>query len=338
MSFRLIFSLLSLSVVIGCVGGKIGGITPAKELPQEITKDVKKKFEITSDTVVVEIKKEGLLQNKNSTSNLKKKTSKKQSKKKIKTKSQTSFILPNRRPKDDPLWVGERMLFELTYFGLPAAEFSMEVLPFKEINNRKVYHVRGEAKTLSIFNWFYRINDSVESYFDYDGFFSYRFHLNLDETKQTRKILELNDSEKKKTFFWSRWNHHKKGYKETKKFFKMKPFSQDSLSAIYYVRTLDLPTGAVIRFPVISEGKNWEAEVTVVRREKVKTALGLIDTIVLRPVTKYKGVLKQQGNSYIWLSDDDRRFILRIEAKVKIGKFIAKLKSIDKGVTPVGAR
>ena len=100
--------------------------------------------------------------------------------------------------------MGERHVFEITYFGMVAGDFTLDVLPHKRINGRQVYHVRGHALSSNLFSLFYRIDDIVETYFDYEGLFSHRFHLKLDETKQTRDSLELNDSEKKQTFFWNR--------------------------------------------------------------------------------------------------------------------------------------
>ena len=251
---------------------------------------------------------------------------------KLKKASKKVFAYPNRRPKVDPIWLGERSTFDINYLGVNAGQFTLKTLPFKEINGRKVYHIFGEAVSNKVFSLFYSLKDTIESFIDYDAFSPHRFHIVLDESKQKRNSLELYDSEKGETFFWNRWNHHKKGYTEVKQYFPMQPFSQDSLSSLFYLRTLDLSDGAVLKFPVISEGKNWDAEVTVVRRERLDTPMGKIQAIVLKPETKYQGILQKQGDSFIWLSDDDRRILLRLEAKVKIGTVVAVLKSFEPGV------
>ena len=253
-------------------------------------------------------------------------------KKQIKNKA--GFAYPNRRPPSEPIYLGERVSYDITYLGMTAGEFSVSVEPFKEINNRKVYHIKGSAKSSKVFSMFYKLDDTIESFIDYEGIFPHRFQILLDESKQKRNSLELFDSEKGRTFFWNRWDHHKRGYTEVKDFFPMQAFSQDSLSSLYFLRTVPLPTGSVTTFPVISEGKNWEAVVTVVRREEINTPMGRLKTIVLKPETKYQGILKKQGDSFIWLTDDERRFMVRLEAKVKIGSIVAKLKSIEPGIAP----
>ncbi len=241
---------------------------------------------------------------------------------------------PSRRPVKDPIWIGEKLTYEITYFGLAAGDFTLEVLPHKEINGRKVYHVKGTAVSSKVFSLFYRLNDWIETFFDYDGLFSHRFRVVLDESKQTRDSLELYDSEKAQTFYWNKWNHHKKGYTETKNFFPMTPFSQDSLSAMYYLRTLPLIQGQEYVFPVISEGKTWDAVCKVVRKENLETPIGKIRTIVVKPETKYQGILQKRGDSYVWFTDDERRLLVRLEAKVRIGTVVADLKKVEYGEAP----
>lgn len=252
-----------------------------------------------------------------------------------KTKSKKSaFEYPVRRTSVDPIWVGEKQHFEISYFGVVAGSFTLSALPFKEINKRKVYHIHGHAQSTKFFSLFYRLDDVVESFFDYEGLFSHRFHLILDESKQTRNSLELYDSEKRKTYYWNRWNHHAKGYTETKQFFPMDPFPQDSISALYYIRTQPLPDGALLKFTIMSEGKPISTAAKVLRRETVDTPMGRKKAIVIQPETGFTGVLKKEGESFIWLTDDDRRFILRLEAKVRIGKVVAVLKSTEPGTPP----
>jgi hypothetical protein len=45
-------------------------------------------------------------------------------------------------------------------------------------------------------------------------------------------------------------------------------------------------------------------------------------------------VLEKKGDSFMWLTDDDRRFLVRLEAKVKIGSVVAELKQIELGTAP----
>jgi hypothetical protein len=63
-----------------------------------------------------------------------------------------AFEYPNRRPVNEPIWVGESLTYDVKYFGLRAGEFTLTVLPFKSVDNRKVYHIQGTAKTEALFS------------------------------------------------------------------------------------------------------------------------------------------------------------------------------------------
>jgi hypothetical protein len=241
---------------------------------------------------------------------------------------------PNRRPGKDPLWIGEKLLFEITYFGMAAGDFTAEISGLKMVDSHLVYKIEGHATSSSVFSLFYRLNDSIESYLDYNGIFSHRFHLILDESRQSRDALELYDYDKLQTFYWNKWNHRDRGYSESKEYGEIQPLSQDSVSALYYVRTVPLPDGAVLTFPVISEGKSWECIVTVVRREMVDSPMGRVRAVVVKPETKFQGVLQKRGDSFIWFTDDDRRIPIRLEAKVKIGTVVGTLKKVVSYGTP----
>jgi len=243
---------------------------------------------------------------------------------------------PKRKPAVEPIWIGEKLSYEVTYLGAPCGTFTTEVLPFKVINGRKVFHIKGTALSSRMLEFLarYKLQDSLETFFDYEGRFSHRFHLVLDETKQNRDSLELYDSEKKQAYFWDRLNHYKRGFEEKKETHPMLPFSQDSVSSLFFVRGMTLKDGEVLSFPVVTDGKTWELEVTVVRHELLRTVLGTIKTVVLRPVTKFQGVLKQAGDSYLWVTDDARRLMVRMEAKVKIGYVVAALKEANLGTPP----
>lgn len=349
-------TVIVLSILIqGCSSGMSRKLDFNRDLSQELPQDLKAKFEI-KDSQNGNLKPEPLLtasplvikSHESKMKHSKKKTSKKSLKnnsfselgvaedlKSNKSTVISSFAYPSRRPKSDPIWVGERFTFNISYLNVSAGEFVLEVLPFKTISERKVYHIRGTAKSSAVFSLFYRLNDVVESFMDFEGLFSHRFHLLLDESKQTRDSIELNDSEKKQTFFWNRLTHKVNGFKEVKQYGSIEAFPQDSLSSLFYLRTIPLPTGAEIVFPVANEGKSWDAICEVIGREQRDTPLGKVQTVKIKPRTRYQGVIQQKnGDSFIWLTDDDRRIPVYMEAKVKIGSIAARLQKVDLGTSP----
>ena len=329
--------ILACALALGFVSGCAGTPTVTHvELPKELPTELKDKFEVkdastlpqaaASPTPVPETAAPGQKSTKPKKNRARKKSHKKEA-----PPVAAAFVFPSRRPVKDPIWTGEKEVYEISYFGMSAGDFTLESLPYQAVNHRKVYHIKGTAVSSPVFSLFYRLNDTVETFIDYDGLFSQRFHLILDESKQSRDALELNDSEKSQTFYWNKWYHVERGYTETKEYAPVPQFSQDSLSALYYLRAVPLKDGDVFSFPVISEGKWFEAVITVIRHEPMDTVMGHVQTVVVKPDTRFQGVLQKRGDSYIWLTDDDRRVPVRIEAKVKIGTVTARLKKYEPG-------
>jgi hypothetical protein len=353
-------SLLAAVLLAGCAGGQLGRLSGEKSLPKELPTEMQEKFEVREAVEPTPIsaqsglgaapsvgptpsptpkaalvptagKKNGAAAKVQPVSAPSPQPSQLSSSKSPASVQPAVFNYPFRKPEKNPIWIGEKQVYEITYFGMAAGDFTLEVLPFKSIASRKVFHARGTAISSKVFSLFYRLNDTIETFFDHDGMFSHRFHLMLDESKQIRNSLELYDSEKSQTFFWNRHNRLEKGYSEVKEFFPMPQFPQDSMSALFFLRTQPLNPGDVVTFPVVNEGKHWEAVVTVVRREMMEAPSGRMRAICLKVDTKYQGMLQKKGDSFIWLTDDERRILLRMEAKVRIGTVLARLKSMEPG-------
>lgn len=102
----------------------------------------------------------------------------------------------------------------------------------------------------------------------------------------------------------------------------------DVISGFYYLRRQPLETGRSVYISMFDSNKFYNAEVKVVRREVVALEDGQeISTIIVEPRLKSEGLFQKSGEMLVWLTDDERRMPVRMEAKIKIGRVTAKLKS-----------
>ena len=85
-----------------------------------------------------------------------------------------------------------------------------------------------------------------------------------------------------------------------------------------------------ISFRVADSGKNLTFRGEVLRKEKLVTDAGTFNTVVVQPKFELEGTFKQVGDIFIWLTDDERKFPIRIDAKIKIGTLVLKLKKLKK--------
>jgi hypothetical protein len=100
----------------------------------------------------------------------------------------------------------------------------------------------------------------------------------------------------------------------------------DILSSLYLVRAKALKIGEDVLLDIHS-GKNWPLVVKVLRRETVKVAAGKFDCFVVEPHLRNHGLFVQKGRKLtVWITADERRIPVRMEAEILIGSVSAELK------------
>lgn len=100
----------------------------------------------------------------------------------------------------------------------------------------------------------------------------------------------------------------------------------DSLSCIYFIRTLDLAPGKSVSLNIYDAKRVWKAEIKVLRREEVRTPLGKFKTVVVQPQLRSPdGKPPRAGDMTVWITDDQRRIPVMMTSKAKVGKITATL-------------
>jgi len=223
------------------------------------------------------------------------------------------YRLVHRFPKRVPFGEGERLVFAIQYGLIYAGDATLEVRNIAVIDSIKTYHIISTARTNEAFDLVYRVRDRVESFMDYENLFSVRFEKHLREGRY-RKDESVTFDQK----------NHFAVYRDRK--IKIAPNTQDFLSALYYVRTLDLKVGEAIAMANHTAGKNYPIYVKVLRKEKVSVPAGDFDCIVIEPVLQTSSIFEQRGRLTIWLTDDNLKMPVLMRSKVIVGAFEAVLK------------
>lgn len=236
-----------------------------------------------------------------------------------------------RRPIKDPFRVGEEVIHEMHYFKVAAGELRLKVGPFVEVNGKRSYTFKTELESSSMFSSFYSVKDTATTYVDYMQFVPHVFTLGVKETGQIKDAKGLFDIENNKATYWEKKFTKKNGHEETKKEWDILPFSQNVYSAAFYMRLFKWEVGKEYAFRVADAGENIVFRGKAIRKEKIKTEVGDFDAIVIKPEITVKGIFKPIGDIYFWLSDDDRKYILRIESSIKIGTIISEVVKIKPG-------
>ena len=214
--------------------------------------------------------------------------------------------------------VGEQLIFEISYGPIKAGTAVMEVKDIIPLNGRDCYHVISTARSNKIFSSFYKVEDRVESFFDAQGLFTWRFVQHLREGTYRADRFAHYDQE----------NHTVTTNRGT---MDIPPYVQDVLSTMYYVRTQQLEVGQVLYVTNHSGRKIYPLAVKVHRREFVTVPSGTFDCFVVEPMLKAGGLFKHEGRIWVWLTADEKKMPVLMKTKVIIGTVDAKLKSYKLG-------
>jgi hypothetical protein len=236
-----------------------------------------------------------------------------------------------RRPIVDPFHVGEKISMKMMYFGIRAGDISMETKPFVEVNGRKSYHFEFIAHSNPSFSSFYAIEDIATAFMDFDLLRPFNYEMHVKETKQLKEVRQYFDWAKLENHLWERKVTKESGTEEKDKVWEVPPFTHNVFSGLYYMRVFKLYPGKHIQFNVVDEEHTLLVTADVLKRETIDTDVGPMKTLVLKPQISMAGVFKPIGDVFFYVTDDDRKALVQIESKVKIGSIKGYLTGFTKG-------
>jgi hypothetical protein len=219
-----------------------------------------------------------------------------------------------------PFFVGEELTFEVRWMGLLAGSASMAVSGQATRNGHNVYHIRSVAKSSPFFSFFYYVRDLSETFIDVRELYPWFFRLDQHEGTQVVQRTVTFDQQRGIAV-------HTKN-QEPPQEVKVPMGVHDSLSSFYMLRTLPLHVGQSIHLHTFANGKTYDVEVQILRREKVEAYWGPVDALVVRPLMRFQEILRQKGEVLIWVTDDDRRLPLRMRTAIKVGSIEATLTDV----------
>lgn len=225
-------------------------------------------------------------------------------------------------------YVDQKVFLDINYLGMTVGKIMAVNKGKKIINNKEVWHFHARFKSAPFYSNIYELDDTVDTYVTTDEFLSSRYSLVQRETKQDVDDLQLHDRDQYKTF----WFYHQKksdgDVKEKKKEGYIPYYSIDPFSVVFLFQGLPLNTGDVYEIPLINKAKILILRSEVEGRETIQTGKGKMKAIRVHATTKYSGDTLKSGDLYFWFSDDDKKTVVKVQAKIKIGSVTADV--VDK--------
>lgn len=216
---------------------------------------------------------------------------------------------------------GEDLKFKIKYGWFKASEATLKVKKAK-VNNKEVLFVDGFGKSTGLLDIFFKVRDEYKSYIDPETDLPQMFVRKINEGGHTKdkKLVFDHDSNSVKVYD-RKYN--------TSNSFSFKEGSQDMISVLYYLRnTIDrrnIKTGDVIEVNLFFDEENFPFQVKFLGREKISTDFGEIPTLKFRPYVMAGRVFKEKESLTMWISDDENKIPIKIEAKLAVGSLTARL-------------
>lgn len=235
---------------------------------------------------------------------------------------------------DSSFEVGERFVFRINYEFFNAGYATLEI---KEatINNKNVFHVIGKGYTTGVSKFFFKVNDTYESYIDKQTGNPYQFVRIIDEGGYTKNQEGFFNTAENKILV--------KDYKHKREnTFVIAKNTQDILSSFYYLRNYpninNLKVGEFVAIDLFFDDKTTKFRLKFMGREDIRTKFGVVSTMIFRPLVQTGRVFKEEESLTIWISDDNNKVPLRIKASLLVGSIRADLDSFKGLKYPFKAR
>jgi len=179
----------------------------------------------------------------------------------------------------------------------------------EKMNGRAVYHVVGEGRTNSSYDWIFKVRDRYESYIDTATMQPVKFIRNVNEGgyKKYENVT---------------FNHAANTAITTKGTYKVPDCVQDVISAVYYARNIDFSKYKVndrIPFTMFLDNEVYNMYIRYLGKEDVKTKYGTFRAIKFKPLL-VKGTIFEGGEKMtVWVSDDENKIPVRVESPIIVG-------------------
>lgn len=225
---------------------------------------------------------------------------------------------------------GERHVMNISYTGLNAATFVLDILPEITLNQQKMFHFKARAKTASYYRWIYELDDTLSSYVDKQSFTPVLY--SLDQKEKNKKILDKLLFNRQTLQVQHDYRKEKNGQVSTSKEVAAIPYyGHDYFSGFYFLRGLPLKVGDQYVFPITTKAKTWLMSVKVEGTQDLAVGKKTVKCLRLTIITKYDSSLAKQGTMTFWISQDSYRAFIKSEADLKIGSIRANLVSYQIG-------
>ncbi|MEN8824931.1 MAG: DUF3108 domain-containing protein [Wenyingzhuangia sp.] len=212
---------------------------------------------------------------------------------------------------------GEWLKFRVHYGFINGGFASIEVQNSFE-KNQKLHHVIGKGWSTGLLNWVFPVEDQYESYIQPKSGFPVRAVRKVKEGKYTKNVELFFEKDSVITIDHKRKRRNSEAAKNV----------HDMIAAFYYLRNnikKTLKNKEHIKINMFFDGKEFPFKLVKLKEEIIQTKFGKIKCIKFRPLVQKGRVFKAKESVTIWVSADQNKIPVRIQADLAIGALRADI-------------
>ncbi|MCB9246635.1 MAG: DUF3108 domain-containing protein [Flavobacteriales bacterium] len=205
---------------------------------------------------------------------------------------------------------GERLKYRVHFGWINAATIDIKVddTPVV-IGDRNTYHITAIGKTNRSFDWMYSVRDHFETFMDSQSMAPLKYF----------KSVRENDYKDNDLVYYDHGNQKLKGHKKE---MDMPRYVQDLVSGMFYARTLnfkDAYVGKTFPLDIYMDQEIYNLKFKYLGTETLKTDIGKVRCIKLRPQLVVDRVFKDEDDMTVWVSDDANHVPIRVQTDIWVG-------------------
>jgi hypothetical protein len=230
---------------------------------------------------------------------------------------------------------GERLYYRVAYRAkmIPNTEMAEVTIETEhdELNGRPTYRVRGNGRTLSIFKWFFNLNDTYRIWVDTLTLRTLRFESDIYEGGYTFRSNYHYDWDNYRVYTWSQSRNRPPRTKSM----PLTDQSKDAVSLYFGLRSVPLDTFNDQRpreLEMVLDDTIRTLKYRFIGREECRVPRrGLYRTLKFACTLGSSEEFSFTNGSefFIWISDDENKVPIMLSSPIRVGSIRAYLRDYE---------
>ena len=225
-----------------------------------------------------------------------------------------------------PVWTlpeKERLVYSVKWLGIPAGEIVTEISGLTEVRGRKAYMIDVTARTVGFCSMLYKIEDRYRSYLDAEKLHVLRNEIHRREGGYKKDSMTDFDQDLHKA-------HFKSATDGSEKVFDVPPDVQDTFTASYFLRTVALRKGQVVKIPISNSEKNYDVYVSIPQEETLSIpGYGREEVFYIQPFARLNNDEVREGRMTGFVSVENGHLPYFVVIKAPVFTSVTAMLSVD---------